>query len=74
MLGRYSGAIREGGHRQETGHGLPGAAGELMDAERRTRLAHTALIGLLARANPSGDQAETRPRTRPGPDWQHRHG
>ncbi len=40
----------------------------------RTRLAHTALIGLLARANPSGDQAGTRPRTRPGPDWRHRHG
>jgi len=40
----------------------------------RTRLAHAALIVLLARANPSGDRAETRPRTRPGPDWRHRHG
>ena len=33
MLGRYSGAIRGGGNRQETGHGLPGAAGELKGAE-----------------------------------------
>ncbi len=40
----------------------------------RTHLAHAALGGLLARANPSGDRADMRLRTRPGPDWRHRHG
>jgi hypothetical protein len=33
MLGRYSGAISGGGHREEMGYGLPGAAGELEGAQ-----------------------------------------
>jgi len=33
MLRRYSGAIGGGGHREEMGYGLPGAAGELEGAQ-----------------------------------------